>query len=184
MGETEVEKQIGSDRIDYLDALRTVACFTVVMLHVAALNTYNLDFRCREWNIFMCYESIVNWAVPMFVMISGAVMLEKEYSYKRVWGKCGRIAVLFIAWSAVYLAFDFAVYGIETYKNAIWLQVLLQGHYHMWFLIMLFGLYLIVPLVKAATTKREHLKAFLILALIFTFIIPQLTIILFESTCK
>lgn len=161
------------ERIDYLDALRTVACFTVVMLHVAAGNTYHVGFRSHEWNVFMFYESIVNWAVPMFAMISGALMLDKEYAYRKILAKCGRIAFLFFVWSAVFLVFDCFVYGADTYRNGLWLQVLLQGHYHLWYLIMLFGLYLIVPVVKAMTDKPHLLKAFVILCCVFTFLIPS-----------
>lgn len=35
------------NRTEYLDALRTIACFTVVVLHVNALNTYNVDFQSK-----------------------------------------------------------------------------------------------------------------------------------------
>ncbi len=162
------------ERVDYLDALRTIACFTVVMLHVASGNTYYVEFRSHEWNVFMLYESVVNWAVPMFAMISGALMLGKEYEYKRILAKCNSIAFIFFAWSFAFLVFDFFVYGPETYQNGLWLQVLLQGHYHLWYLIMLFGLYLIVPLVKAMTDKPQLLKAFVILSCIFTFLVPTI----------
>ncbi|MBQ6720524.1 MAG: acyltransferase family protein [Clostridia bacterium] len=158
--------------IDYPDALRAVACLAVVMLHVSAANTYNVDFLSREYHVFMAYESAVNWAVPVFVMISGALLLNREYDYKSISGRCGRLALIFLAWSLLYLGFDLLVYGPETYKDMLWLQVLLQGHYHMWYLIMLAGLYLLVPILKVIADRTEFRKAFIALSLIFAFALP------------
>ncbi len=169
-------------RIGYLDALRTVACFAVVMLHVTALNTYNVEFISQEWNIFMFYESVVNWAVPTFVMISGAVMLNKDYAYKRILMKTLKISQIFFVWSALYLIFDFCIYGMSTYSdNALWLQVFLQGHYHMWYLIMLAGLYLIVPIMKGMIDKASSRKAYVLLAIVLTFTVPTVMDLLQQS---
>ena len=164
----------GLGRMVYLDALRTLACFAVVMLHVTALNTYNVDFKSHEWNIFMLYESIVNWAVPVFVMVSGAVMLRKEYDYKAILLKLKIYLFFFLVWSIIYLLFDFIIFGIKPYENMLWLQVILQGHYHMWFLIMLVGLYLITPFVKVIIEKPILRKAFIYLTALFTFVLPSL----------
>ena len=166
-------KKIG-ERIDYLDALRTAACFTVVMLHVAALNTYHVEFRSHEWNIFMCYESIVNWAVPEFVMISGAVLLRKQYTYHILLKKALRLVFIFVIWSFIYLVSDIICNGIDSYRNAVWLQVLLQGHYHMWYLIMLSGLYCVLPILKEIVDRPVLRRTFVILSIVFTFAIPSL----------
>lgn len=177
--------QSNEARIEYLDALRTVACFAVVMLHVTALNTYNVEFQSPEWNIFMFYESIVNWAVPVFVMISGAAMLSREYSYKRIQTKVLRLVCLFFLWSALYLLFDIAVYGVSSYaENSLWLQVLLQGHYHMWYLIMLAGLYLVIPILKAIIYKPQIQKAFIFLSIMLTFFVPSVLDLLQESKAR
>lgn len=161
------------ERILYLDALRTIASLAVVTLHVSASNTYYVDFHSHAWNIFMQFEAVVNWAVPMFTMISGAVMLPKEWNYQKVFAKCKRLILIFFIWSAFYLVFDLLNNGIETYQNAIWLQVLFQGHYHMWYLLMLFGLYLIIPLLKAITAKRQNLVSFVCFSALFTFFVPS-----------
>ena len=164
-----------SVRLDYLDALRTIACFAVVMLHVTASNTYHVDFRSHEWNIFMFFESIVNWAVPVFVMISGSVMLRKQYTYTIVIKKTKRIVLLFIFWSVIYLFSDMLINKDINYnENALWLQVVLQGHYHLWYMIMLCGLYIIVPIIKVIVDKPPLMKAFILLSLIFSFIIPSI----------
>ncbi|MBR5041527.1 MAG: acyltransferase family protein [Clostridiales bacterium] len=168
-----MEKKTGS-RIEYIDALRTLACFAVVLLHVSAFNTANVPFKSHEWNVFMVFEALTNWAVPVFVMISGAMMLSKEYSYKDILKKAGKLAFVFFIWSFLYLISDILIHGSSAFvKDFIWLQVFLQGHYHMWYLIMLFGLYLIVPFMKPIAKDKKLLKAFLILAFIFGFFWPS-----------
>lgn len=170
-----MEKKTGS-RILYIDALRTLACFAVVLLHVAASESSNVEFGSHNWNVFMIYETLTNWAVPVFVMISGAMMLSKEYSYKDVLKKAGRVAVIFFIWSFIYLIAGILLNGTSVYKaDFIWLQVFLQGHYHMWYLIMVFGLYLIAPFLKPIADNKTLLKAFLILSLVFCFVLPSVT---------
>ncbi len=168
-----MEKKTGS-RIAYIDALRTLACFAVVILHVAAFKTTDVSFKSHDWKVFMVFESLTNWAVPVFVMISGAMMLSKEYSYKDVLKKAGKVAVVFFIWSFIYLISDMCIHGPSAFtKDFIWLQVFLQGHYHMWYLIMLFGLYLVVPFIKPVVSDKKLLKAFLILSFLFGFFWPS-----------
>ncbi len=51
----------------------------------------------------------------------------------------------------------------------------INGHYHMWFLFMIVGLYLIVPfLLRPIVRDEKLLRYFLLLTLIFTFLLPQI----------
>ncbi len=173
-----MEVQI-NNRENYLDFLRVFATFTVVLLHVSAVNTYYVDFKSEDWNLFMLYESFVNWSVPVFVMISGSLLLSKDYSFKKIKGKLKRLFLIFYCWSILYLFFDFWNNGVSIYsENFLWIQVLIQGHYHMWFLIMLFGLYLITPMLRKIVADEKLLKLFLAISIVVTFIIPSFSNIL------
>ena len=65
------------ERIIYFDYLRVLATMAVIFLHVAAQNWYNTDINTLNWHVFNIYDSIVRWGVPIFIMISGALFLEK-----------------------------------------------------------------------------------------------------------
>ena len=69
-----------SKRIIYFDYLRAIAVFSVIVLHVAAQNWHNADTNTFEWNVFNIYDGVSRWAVPIFVMISGALFLGRDYS--------------------------------------------------------------------------------------------------------
>lgn len=159
-----------SDRIICFDCLRIFATLAVMILHVSSYNWYSVDVISLEWQIFNFFDSIVRWCVPIFVMISGALFLDKECDIKKLYTKnILRIITAFIFWSILYALVNLA--QGDTLSSAI-VQIV-KGHYHMWFLFMIVGLYIIVPFAKKITESDVLIKYFLVLSLIFTFIIPE-----------
>ena len=72
-----------SERVLYLDAIRGAATIAVIILHIATQNFY-INPHEPAWNIFNLIDSGVRWGVPVFVMISGALFLEKDISIKDI----------------------------------------------------------------------------------------------------
>jgi len=157
------------ERKVYFDFLRILATFSVIVLHVAAQNWNTTNINSIEWNIFNFYDSIVRWGVPIFIMISGSIFINKEVSIKKIYKKyIFRIITAFIFWSTIYAILLSNNYSIKTIIVNI-----IKGHYHMWFLFMIVGLYMITPLIKQITMNQNLIKYFIILAIIFSIIIPQ-----------
>ena len=71
-------------RILYLDVLRIFAALMVVMIHVSAQYVNNMSNNLTDFMIGNVFDSLSRVAVPIFAMISGAVMLDesKQYSTK------------------------------------------------------------------------------------------------------
>lgn len=157
------------ERKIYFDFLRIFATFSVIMLHVAAQNWYNTDINSIEWNIFNFYDSIVRWGVPIFIMISGSLLVNKDLSIKSIYKKyIFRIITSFICWSIIYTLLLSKPYSIKST-----ILTVIKGHYHMWFLFMIVGLYMITPLIKQITLNKDLTKYFIVLGIIFAIIIPQ-----------
>lgn len=72
-----------------MDYLRIFACFMVIFLHVAAQNWSSVEVTSREWHVFNLYDTAVRSAVPLFVMLSGKLILSKntEFSVKGFYQK-------------------------------------------------------------------------------------------------
>ena len=70
-------------RKQYFDWIRIFVCFAVVMLHVSATWFLNRDISSTPWCISVIYNSATRWAVPIFVMISGALFLNADISVKK-----------------------------------------------------------------------------------------------------
>ncbi len=140
---------------------RIIAIFAVVLLHVSGdvvvVNTIGSD----DWWVGNIYDSLVRWCLPVFVMMSGALLLdpEKKESMLTFYRKrLSRVLVPLIFWSVFFLYRRHL--GGEKLPGMEILNILLAGtpHGFMWFLYMILGLYLFTPFfrkVVALSTRGE-----------------------------
>ncbi len=155
-------------RYYYFDFLRVVGAFAVIVIHVAASKWYITDIHTFEWETMNFYDSIVRWAVPVFVMISGALFLSRDIPVRKIYGKyIFRIFTAFVVWSFFYVCLncvDMGILGVDF----------IEGRFlHMWFLFLIAGLYMIVPFVKKIAESESLTKYFLVLAFFFAFLFPE-----------
>jgi len=164
-----------NDRDITLDVLRVLAAFAVVVLHVSAkLVVQSPSVSDGMWWYGNVADSASRWCVPVFVMISGALLLGRckvspGAFYKR---RFGRLLVPVLAWSIFYLAWD-TVRGEElTVRYTI--ASLLDGgaYYHMWYLYMAVGLYALTPLLSQGVANASPGKLVALAASVFCFSIP------------
>lgn len=164
----EEGSNVASERIVYFDYLRVFAILAVVVLHVAAQNFDHTDINGMAWQVFNVFDGIVRWGVPVFVMISGALFLGKDIPIKKLYSKyILRMAVAFVFWSVFYAIF---VEGGRLSK----LVVAIRGYYHLWFILMIIGLYICTPLIRPIVASVSRVKYYLLMALIFAFTLPWL----------
>lgn len=164
--------QSENKRIVYIELLRVMATIAVIAIHVAAQNFYSVEINSLEWKVFNITDSAVRWAVPVFVMISGALFLNhrKNITIKSIYTKnIRKIVIVFVFWSAFY-ALNRLICG-EGLKKAV--ASFIEGNYHLWFLFMICGLYIVVPILRKITVTKEMTEYFLVVGLVFTFIIPR-----------
>ena len=159
------------DRDISLDILRITATLAVIMLHTAKRAWYLLPLDSVEWGVSTIYDGLVRWAVPVFVMISGYLFLSRDNDIKKLY-RCNilRIATAFLFWSAVY-AWLWWMQGTD-WKNAV--KLFIKGNYHLWFLPMIIGLYMAVPILKKIVSDDKLAKYFLAVSFAVAFVIPQL----------
>lgn len=164
-------EQSRNNRILYLDALRTAAAFSVVILHTATFQIYNADVASAEWNVMNIFDSVFRWGVPVFVMISGALLLDpkREWDPRRFYKKnFVRVAAAFLFWSAGYAVLDY-LQGIRLRTVAF---NFITGHDHLWFVYMIAGLYLIIPLLRKLTESKRLTAYFLALWFLVSVLLP------------
>lgn len=135
-------------RIVYLDYLRIIAALAVIGIHVAGKGTYILGGKI-EANpiIFMTaavIDSCLRFAVPIFFMISGALVFSKpEMNISTFYpNRAKRILIPLLFWALFYsFVFNQGWPVREHFK-----QILLGNpFYHLWFLYAVIGIYLVVP---------------------------------------
>ncbi len=148
--------------VAWVDWTRIAAIFAVVLLHSAAplLLRYRAD--PARWWIGNLYDSAARWCVPVFVMLSGKLLLGREEPLGVFFrARARKVALPLLAWSVIYF-----VWGrLRGRRWSLWtLPALLLGqpvYYHLWFLYLILGLYLLTPIVRAylraATPATNHL---------------------------
>lgn len=167
-----IDKTIVSEkRIEYLDCLRIMATIAVIMIHVAARKWYSTDINSFQWLTMVMYDGVVRWAVPVFVMISGVVFCrDGKWDIAIIYKKyVARIIIAFIFWSLIYTINSGIKNGLDFEE---WLISFFRGPYHMWYLYMIVGVYILIPFFKVIINSEILTRYFLLLSLFFTFIIP------------
>ncbi|MDO4987988.1 MAG: acyltransferase family protein [Synergistes sp.] len=142
--------------------IRVCACFMVILLHAAAGYWYEFSPR---WNAANFYDSFTRSCVPLFMMMSGALLTRKAASEplpvflkKRV---C-RILCPLLFWSFLSSAAYIIVKGKPFLHIAI-KMITTSGFYHLWYLYALVGLYPLLPIVGKwyCNTDRSCLKFYI-----------------------
>ncbi len=159
--------EVKSRKLHY-DILRVLAAFSVVMLHSAAQFWYDLDIRSAEWIIANSYDALFRFGVPVFVMISGAIFLDKAYELdiKRLYKhNVLKMVVFYIIWSVAYGLFDIRNWDLKAAGVKPILREFLLGRYHLWFIPMIAGIYVLLPVLKSwvENAKKKNIEYFLVL---------------------
>lgn len=206
-----------NQHIVWLDVVRFIAMFTVVCCHCTdPFNFYpgtapNIG-EIKLWGAI--YGAALRPCVPLFVMITGALLLpvrgEASTFYKK---RIPRVFYPFLIWSVIYNLFpwitgllglspqvilDFFPYAGEDVMRqsfAVSLEYILTIPFnfsilavHMWYIYLLIGLYLYLPVFSAWVEKAsERAKLMFLLAWGVTLLLPyyyQFVSVYLWGTCS
>lgn len=151
-----------TDRHGGLDALRAWAAGAVVVIHVAATAMQRARPGSVDWWAADFYHALAVWAVPVFVMISGALLLDPRRPYTVrdfLARRAGRILVPLVFWSSVYLGARFHRGEVGAVQAGVDLLFGMPSA-HLWYLFMAAGLYLATPPLRAflAAASQDELR--------------------------
>ncbi|MCR5659125.1 MAG: acyltransferase family protein [Bacteroidales bacterium] len=145
-------------RVFYLDLLRVLATFGVIVIHVCGRGFYGCLFS-PGWYYAVFFHSMVRWCVPIFFMISGTLFLnpQKTVTYKDVLQKyIPRILIAYVFWSIFY-------YFIDDYCGTLSIRKLFESSFHLWFLPVLMAVYLLIPLLRKLVLDKKLVSYLLII---------------------
>lgn len=169
------------ERIIYFDALRIIAIIGVIFLHLSAHNWTTIPIGSGAWTTVNFYNSLCRWCVPVFVMISGALFLgREEIPLKKLYGKyILRLFAAYIIWSFVYYLFSgdsVAAQFTALFRSGkiLCLEQIIRSHYHLWFVPMMIGLYICLPVLKQIVKNPKISRYFLAISFVFWFFLPQI----------
>lgn len=159
------------ERIAYFQWLRFFAAAAVVLMHTAANKWMSISFQTEQWEILNVYDSLVRWPVPIFIMISGAIFLPRRTELRDVLKTyIPRLAIAYGFWCGVY---TFAAWRMGTPARELPLKFL-QGHYHLWYIPFLWGIYLAVPFLQRIVREERLADQLLAVSYVVGLLIPWL----------
>ena len=158
----------------WIDWMRVAACFMVILVHstepfyLGGDGSLILNQADAFWASF--FDSFVRACVPLFIVASSYLQFPLHYNAGEfVRRRAVRILIPFVIWSLVYAL----VWG-EPVSNLK--SLLLNFNYaagHLWFVYMLIGVYMLMPLLSpwAEKVERKELQIYLGIWL-FTTMVP------------
>ena len=141
----------------YIEYLRVISMLAVVMIHICttAMTDFSDGVGTYKGAIFVSVTNLLHFAVPVFFMISGALLLnpKKEMTLEKLLKKYllkYACVILIFCWAFAWLEIVFDRRDVRlAYFSQSFLDML-QGKTwaHMWYMYALLGVMLILPLLR------------------------------------
>lgn len=144
-------------RENNLDLLKILACIMVIIIHVSAY--YVLSYEKTGGSYFTIgnlWDSFARPAVPIFILLAGKYALSNEknieidYYYKKI---LKNIYIPTFIYSSLYFVYSYFLiiikyilnFEIKDKYSPVKKLIIGVPFYHLWYLYMAIGLYLLVP---------------------------------------
>lgn len=169
--------KVAKERICYLDLLKIIAIFFVVVIHVTAENWYT-ETDNVYWVVNNSYNALSRWSVPVFVMVSGALFLSRDISVKTMFAKyIPRILLILLIWGLYYWLYATNNWTIQNLWDSFVKLCSGEAYSHLWYLYMVIGLYLVTPILRlfVKNAEKQTIEYAVLLFFVLQVIIPYIS---------
>ena len=158
-------------RINSIVLMRAAAIMMVVLIHCLP-DLSRGGLRESEKIITAFIHGAMNCGVPLFLMITGALLLHRRESIEKTLKRTLRIAAVLLVFGFIMCLTEFAVtYGFSPAMLSSSVLAVLSGQTWdvMWYLYMLIGVYLVMPALSTFVNCCDRKTHLYILAVLFVF---------------
>lgn len=148
-----------ADWLTYGDAMRVLGILAVLVVHACDMVLFSDQVGRPHWWAANVLDAAGRWAVPVFIMLSGALLLHPSRPqtpgefYRR---RLARLGIAIAFWSVAFMLFALyytrwaaPTWADQGWQKSIWQQLLKGAPYvHLHFVFRLGGLYLLTPLLR------------------------------------
>ncbi len=160
------------------ELIRTVAILLVILVHVS-LFPYDIAGMIGQatpaaqfnWWTVDAYSSVAYLGVPLFIILSGVLLLDPAKDnesladfYRK---RASRIAIPMAFWTIWYFGWTYYIRSTPLTSNNIFEGLLNGSYFHLWFLYLLIGLYLVTPILRTIVKYLDYQKFTFFLAIWF-----------------
>lgn len=164
-----------------VDLVKFLAIFGVIVIHTC---NYGAEIGTPNWAQVLFWGSITRSSVPLFLMASGAVMLnsEKELTLKKLYLKnILRIIVAMVVWGIAYKVYhliDLKAFSLSNLWQGIKEVLVFNQEFHFYYMHMILLVYVFLPVTRLITEKasekqlRYMLLLWFMLAIVYSTLKP------------
>ncbi len=151
----EEGKSLQGNRKSYLDALRILACLAVIYNHVAGGSMRLLEGASGAAALLLFFVS--KCAVSLFLLISGAVLLGRVDSYKKIGQRILRILAALVLMTLFYYGMNCMQEG-AAFELDTFFETLLNGSAtgSLWYLYLYLGVLITLPLLQRLSLRMTR----------------------------
>lgn len=156
---------------EQIERMRVLACVLVVMVHISNYYIKNSELLSTlDYQISIAFNIIARTAVPIFIMITGALIFQKPYNREKNQKKILHFLMILVVWNFVYILWNGIYLKRESvFSTSIITYVFSPSKNHLWYLYILLGIYIALPFESIMVNQmdRKLENRFIILWLIF-----------------
>lgn len=164
--------QGATEREFWLDVLKALAAPLIVLIHTVGSGYGNTPVQSGRWFGYLILNAVPRCAVPIFIMISGILLIGREVTMGKVWHNVKKAVLLLMIWNAFYIFLQAILWGPEEpiWRQIISIPVKRGPAGHLWYSYFLVWLYLFAPLISTLyKTLSKRMRMYFVL---LTVIIP------------
>ncbi len=172
------------NRIFYYDMVRTFAIFSVIACHTFAFAVVKSDiFNTGFWYYAIILNTLRDIGVPLFVIISGSLLLNRcESLFKFTKKRIKRVLVPYLFWLIIFILFT-TICNYIGYTSPVKFDSLLEllfkvisispkeGAVFFWFVPMILVVYILIFITNYLKKYNTHVLKFSLIGSIITIIL-------------
>lgn len=144
-----------------IDLIKLWAIIGVVIIHVCSPVLTEMKVGSFGWTWGLLYGSLFRASVPLFLMASGAIMLDpdKPLSFRKLFThNIARIIIAMLFWGFCYKIYNLVFEGTFNFSS-LWYSVkrllLFDQEFHFYYLHIILIVYLFLPLSRLISEKAD-----------------------------
>lgn len=133
------------------DIIRVVAIAGVVMIHTSNSIFARVDFFGGfSWWVAILMDSLSRMSVPLFIMLSGYLLLSKNEGFKESLTRAiKRVGIPLVVWFLIYLLWNDGSPSFINMNLSLFARFFLVNVFHLYFLVIMIGLYIVSPFLRS-----------------------------------
>lgn len=142
-------KKDNKDRLIGLDLLKIISAFMIVIIHASSGVFNNHEIGSIVWKEGLILNAVTRFAVPTFLMISGALLIGRKISLDKAMKRAAIAGVALFTWSFLYVIAKWIYWGDgNVLYDTLMILFNKRASGHLWYGYLLVWIYLFAPVLN------------------------------------